>query len=186
MDAMTCLTAVLVVITGIYAYLTHRMVKASEETTKLMKEQADAIARPYVALSLAKQRNNPFILLRVENTGQTAAKNMKLRLGPEFDTIKHLKGPSGLKDSYLFTKTVATFPPQSPVYFLLGFGDSYVADDKTRPQQTFSITASYSFSDKTVDEITWLDVNQYDGTALETDPIVVALNKLKDEIAKKK
>lgn len=50
MDAMTCLTAVLVVITGIYAYLTHRMVKSSEASVRLMKEQADAISRPYVSL----------------------------------------------------------------------------------------------------------------------------------------
>ena len=185
MDAMTVLTGVLVVITAIYAYLTHRMVRSSEASVALMKEQADAISRPYVCISLVKQPNNPFILLRVENTGQTAARDMTLTLGPELEKIQHLKGPKELKASYLFTKTLASFPPRSPVFFLLGFGNSFVADDKTRPQQTFSITAKYWFSGRTVNETTWLDVNQYDSTALETDPVVDALNKIKDELAKK-
>ena len=60
-----------------------------------------------------------------------------------------------------------------------------MADDKKRPQETFSITAKYSFSGQTVNETTWLDVNQYDASTLETDPVVDALNKIKDEIAKK-
>lgn len=132
-----------------------------------------------------KKPNNPYILLRVVNTGQTAARDMTLSLGSEFERISHLKGPQELKDAYLFTKTVASFPPHSPVLFLLGFGGSFVADDKKRPQETFSITAKYSFSGQTVNETTWLDVNQYDASTLETDPVVDALNKIKDEIAKK-
>ena len=186
MDAMTGLTVVLVLITAIYAYLTHRMARSSEASVRLMKEQADAISRPYVSVLLAKQLNNPFIFLRVENTGQTAAPNMTLSLGPEFERIKELKGPKELKNSYLFTKTVASFPPRSPVLFLLGFGDTFVDDDKKRPQETFSITAKYSFSGKTVTETTWLDVNQYNSTALETDSVVNSLREIKDELAKKK
>ena len=91
MDAMTALTGVLVGITAIYAYLTHRMVKSSEASVALMKQQADAICRPYVSLSLVKQPNNPFILLRVENNGQTAARDMTLTLGPDLEKIQHLK-----------------------------------------------------------------------------------------------
>lgn len=185
-DAMTILTAVLVLITAIYAYLTHRMVKASEASVRLMKAQADAISRPYVSISLVKQSNNPFIFLRVENTGETTARDMTLNLGPEFEKVQHLQGPKELKASYLFIKTLASFPPRSPVFFLLGLGASFMADDKTRPQQTFSIIAKYSFSGQTVNETTWLDVNQYNSTSLETDPVVDVLNKIKDELAKKK
>ena len=185
MDVMTGLTALLVLITAIYAYLTHRMAKASEASVRLMKEQSDAISRPYVSVSLLKQPNNPFILLRIENTGQTAAQDVTLTLGPEFEKIKHLKGPSELETAYFFSKTIASFPPRSPVHYLLGFGGAFVADDKKRPQETFSITARYSFSGKTVSETTWLDVNQYDSTVLETDPLVEILTKIKDELAKR-
>ena len=185
MDVMTGLTGVLVVITGIYAYLTHRIVKSSETSARLMKNQVVAISRPYVSIFLAKQPNNPFILLRIENSGQTAAQDMTLTLGPEFEKIAHLKGPSELKTAYFFSKTMASFPPRSPVHFLLGFGGAFVTDDKKRPQETFSVTATYSFADQTVSETTWLDVNQYDSTVLETDPIVDVLTKIKDELAKR-
>lgn len=185
MDVMTALTGVLVVITGIYAYLTHRIVKSSETSTRLMKAQVDAISRPYVSISLMKQPNNPHILLRIENTGQTAAQNMTLTLGSEFEKIQHLKGPSELKTAYFFSKTIASFSPHSPAHFLLGFGSAFVADDKKRPQETFSVTAMYSFSGQEVSETTWLDVNQYDSTVLETDPIVEILAKINDELAKR-
>ena len=79
---MFWLTLVLVVITAYYAYVTARMAKLAESSVLLMKEQSDAITRPYVTISLVKQPNNPFIHLRIENTGQTPAQDLKLLLGP--------------------------------------------------------------------------------------------------------
>ena len=188
MDAMTVLTGALVVITGIYAYLTHRMAQASQASVCLMKEQTDAISRPYVVVSLAKRPNNPFIHLRVENTGQTAARDLTLSLGgPEFEKIKDLDGMKRLSGSHLFTKQTASFPPRSPLFFLLGFGSTlHGGDDKKHPQETFTVTARYSFAGQTVSETTTVDVNQYDATTLETDPVVDVLTKIKDEIAKRK
>jgi hypothetical protein len=153
-----------------------------------MKEQADAISRPYVVVSLVKRPNNPFIHLRVENTGQTAALDLKLSLGGQkLDRIKDLDGIKRLSGSHLFTKQTASFPPQSPVFFLLGFGSTLQGgDDKKCPQDTFTVTARYSFAGQTVSETTTVDVNQYDATSLETDPVVEALTKIRDEIAKKK
>ena len=184
--AMTGLTAALVVITAVYAYLTYRMVKASETSARLMKEQSDALTRPYVSLSLVKPHNDPFIFLRIENTGQTAAQDLTLTLGPEFDNIQHEQLLTNLKNSYLFTKTLSSFPPHSPVCFILGSGHSLLSKDKNTAQLPFSITARYSFIGTAVSETTWLDVNQYDSSALDTDPVVTALDKIKDEIRKMK
>jgi hypothetical protein len=185
MGTMEILTGALVAITAVYAYLTHRMTKAAEASVRLMKEQADAISRPYVVVSMVKQPNNPFIHLRVENTGKTAAENLTLSLGPEFEQIKELDGMKRLCGSHLFTKTTASFPPQSPVFFLLGFGSSLQgANDKKYPQDTFTVTAKYSFAGRTVCEATTIDVNQYAASMLETDPLVDALNKIKEEIGK--
>jgi hypothetical protein len=187
MDPMVLLTGVLVVITAAYAHLTHRMAKASETSVSLMKEQADAVSRPYVVISLAKRPNNPFIHLRIENTGLTPAQNLTLALGPESQRIKDLEGMKRLSGSHLFTTTTASFPPRSPVFFLLGFGAALQgADEKKYPQETFTIVANYSFAGRTVSETTTVDVNQYDASMLETDPVVDALNKIRDEIAKRK
>lgn len=183
---MFWLTLALVAITAYYAYVTARMAKLAESSVLLMKEQSDAITRPYVTISLVKQPNNPFIHLRIENTGQTPAKNLKLSLGPEFEQIKDLEDMKRLRESHLFTKTTATYSPHSPVIFLVGYGAALRGgNEKKCPQETFTITAEYSFSGRTVSETTVVDVNQYSKTMLDTDPIVDALNKVKDEIAKK-
>ena len=184
--AMTGLTAALVLVTAIYAYLTYRMAKASETSARLMEEQSQALTRPYVSVSLVKRHNNPHIFLRVENTGQTTARNMTLRFGPEIESVQTLQGIKEIKDSYLFTKTLASFPPQSPVFFIFGHGASLFSTDKDIAHKTLSATATYSFISQTISETTWLDVNQYNASALDTDPIVSALGHIKEEIAKKK
>lgn len=184
---MEILTGGLIVITTVYAYLTHRMARASEASVRLMKEQADAISRPYIVISLVKRPNNPFIHLRVENMGHTAAENLTLSLDPEFERIKHFDAMKRLSGAHLFTKPTASFPPRSPVFFLVGSGSTlHGGDDKEYPQTTFAVTAEYSFAGQTVSETTTVDVNQYHSTTLETDPVVDALSKIKDEIAKKK
>ena len=185
-DAITILTAVLVVITGVYVYLTYRMAKASEAASTLMKEQADAITRPYVSISLVKRHNNPHIFLRVENTGQTTARDMTINFGPEVDSVRDIDEIKKIRESYLFTKTLASFPPHSPVFFLLGFGASLSCDNKSASKTPLSITAKYSYGHQTFTETSWLDVNQYDGSALDTNPIVSALGHIKEEIAKMK
>ena len=183
---MFWLTLGLLAITTYYAFVTARMAKSAESTVNLMKEQSDSIARPYVTISLVKRPNNPYIHLRIENTGQTPAVNLTLSLGPKFETIKDLEGMKKLKGSHMFTQTIASFSPRSPVYFLLGFGATLHGDnDKQYPQETFNITAEYSYAQQNVKETTVVDINQYNATSLDKDPIVDALNKIKDEIAKK-
>lgn len=186
MNAMVVLTGVLVGITAAYAILTYRMAKASEASVSLMKEQVDAIGRPYVAISLVKPPNNISIRLRIENTGRTPAENLTLSLGPEFEKIKDIEGMKRLSGSHMFTTTTASFPPQSPVFFFLGFGETlHGNDNKKYPQEIFTITAKYSFAGRKVSETTTIDVNQYNSTNLETNPIVEALDRIKDTIAKK-
>ena len=186
MDAMVILTGVLVVITAVYAYLTNRMARASEATVSLMKEQIDSISRPYVIISMVKRPNNPFIHLCIENKGHTPAENLTLTLGSEIDRIKNLEGMKKMSNSYLFTKTTASFSPQSPVFFLLGFGSTlHGNDEKKYPQEIFTVTAKYSFAGRMVSETTTVDVNQYNSTMLETDPVADVLNEIKKEITKK-
>lgn len=182
---MIILTAMLVLITGVYAYLTNRLAKTAEQSAELMREQNDSISRPYVCLSLFKPKNDPFIFLRVENTGKTSAHNMTLRFGAEFQKVRHLKLLGMLENSYLFTKTLGSFPPNSPIMYIFGCGASLPDSDASTPQDPISVTATYSFGKQTVTETTWLDVNQYNSTTLDKDPVVDALNKIREEIAKK-
>lgn len=47
---MEILTAILVFITGIYAYLTYQMSKISERSVQIMNEQTEAMSRPYIVI----------------------------------------------------------------------------------------------------------------------------------------
>ena len=183
---MEILTFVLVVITAGYAYVTYRMAMASEHSVALMREQIDSMARPYVCLSLVKQRNSPFIYLRIENTGKTSAHNMTLKWGPEFEKVMHLKLLAMLNSAYIFKNNIATFPPNSPIKYLFGVGDSLIQDEKNEVQIPLSITATYTFGKRTVSETTWLDVKQYHSTSLDKDPVVDAIDKLREVIDQKK
>ena len=44
------LTGILTLITGIYAYLTFRMAKASEESVKAVRQQSEDALRPYISI----------------------------------------------------------------------------------------------------------------------------------------
>lgn len=186
MNTLELLTTLLVLITGVYAYLTYRLAKASESTVTEMREQSEATSRPYVVFSMPKIANNPFTFLQVENTGKTPAMNLKLSLGPEFDKISNLPSMQRLKGSHLFTRTSDSFPPNSPVLFHLGIGSTLGGEnEKKYPQDKFSITAEYSFGAHTVKETTWIDVNQFHDSMLFTDPIVDALKKIEEELRRK-
>ena len=64
------LTAILAFITAIYAYLTHRMAKASEASVEAMRNQTEAMLRPYVTVAPFIRPHTPFLYLRVKNSGR--------------------------------------------------------------------------------------------------------------------
>jgi hypothetical protein len=49
--AIELLTALLLVVTAFYAYTTHQILRASQATVAVMREQAEALGRPYVEIS---------------------------------------------------------------------------------------------------------------------------------------
>lgn len=71
------LTAILVFVTAIYAYLTHRMAKASEASVEAVRQQSEDMLRPYVSVSpfikkekkekAEKQRGQPLTRDKLES-----------------------------------------------------------------------------------------------------------------------
>lgn len=66
------LTAALTIITGIYAYLTFRILKANEHAVAAMQEQAEQANRPYVVVAPFLKPHSIVIYLRITNSGKTA------------------------------------------------------------------------------------------------------------------
>ena len=78
------LTAILIFVTTIYVYLTHKMAKATESSVQAINEQSEAMYRPYVVVEPFVRLNTPFFCLRIKNTGKTPAKNLTLNFDRDF------------------------------------------------------------------------------------------------------
>jgi hypothetical protein len=63
--AIEILTSLLVIITGFYAWVTFRIMKANERTVAAMHSQIESATRPYIAVGLVTIPNSNMFYLRV-------------------------------------------------------------------------------------------------------------------------
>jgi hypothetical protein len=176
------LTAILVFVTAIYTYLTHRMAKVSEASVDAMREQSEAMLRPYVTVVPFIRPNTPFLYLRVKNTGMMGAQNLCLTLDRDFFQFgEKERAERNLKILSAFSTPIDSFPPGAELIFALGqgwviFGES--AQPDVCPTQ-FSVTATYEFLTKKVAEVNRVDLRPYIGTEGEHDPVVEELERIR-------
>lgn len=188
MATIDYLTAILVFITAIYAYLTHRMAKASEASVQAVVMQSEAMLRPYVTLSPWIRPQALFIYLRIANTGRTAAENLKLTIDRDFFQWGESTRPDGnLRTKTAFSESIDSLAPGAELLFALGqpwviFGENAKLD--ITPTQ-FIITASYEYMGKKVQEATRIDLRPYIGSEGEHDPLVEELERIRKVLEKK-
>lgn len=60
------------------------MAKASEASVEAMRDQSEAILRPYMTASPFIRPHTPLLYLRVINTGRMGAQNLRLTLDRDF------------------------------------------------------------------------------------------------------
>jgi hypothetical protein len=184
--AITVLTALLVVITGFYAWVTHRIMRANERTVAVMKEQVDALTRPYVTVGLVIVPNSHIFYLRIANTGKTGANNVRLLMDRDFFQYGRQPG-TNLREVSAFTQPIQQLTPGQEIVFGLAMGPQLVGDllNPAITPPVFSVTATYSYANRTVIEETAIDVRPYrdsmrapSPTATELAGIKAALEKL--------
>lgn len=173
------LTGGLVIITAFYAWATFRILRANEKVVEVMHKQAEAITRPYIAVALVLEPDNPIFYLRIMNIGKTNANKLKLTIDKSFHKFGEKSGEADLASHAAFNNVIESFPPGAEIVFSLAqsfklFGKN--ADKELLPQN-FTITAEYSYESKTVKEINVIDFGAYYGANIPQDPYV---RKLKD------
>ncbi|MDG4476413.1 hypothetical protein [Thiovibrio frasassiensis] len=182
------LTAILVFITAIYAYLTHRMTKASESSVEAIRNQSEAMFRPYVTVSSFIRPHTPFLYLRIANTGRTGAENLCLGLDRDFFQFGETDRPEkNLRNKSAFTTPMDSFPPDTELTFALGqawvlFGKEGKMD--ACPVQ-FTVTATYEYLGKKIEERHCIDLRGYLGSEGNHDPIVEELERIRKIMEKK-
>jgi len=181
------LTAALVLVTAVYAYLTYGIMKATRRSVEAMKLQTESLTRPYVTISPMTIPGNPILFLRVSNSGRTAAERLRLRMEKPFYQFGHGgKEEENLQNLSAFTDEIASLAPGSELVFALG--QSFVvfgakADEAITPL-VFNVFAHYSFAGRTVEESTEVDLRPYLGMHLSYDPVVSQLEGIKKVLEK--
>jgi len=178
------LTALLVVITGFYAWATLRILRANEAVVQVMKDQLEAQSRPYLHPSLFVVPGTNIFGLRIKNTGKAAPNNLRLSIDKDFFLFAKKKEGQNLRDMNAFSQPIASFPPDAEIEFWLAQGPNIFAEnaDQTVVPHVFSIQADYTFSGRTVSESTSLDFRPYLNANIPRDSVVSELEKIRKSI----
>ena len=181
------LTAILAFITAIYAWLTHQMAKASKESVQEMRQQSEAMMRPYVIVSPFVRPHTPLLYLRIINTGRNAAHNLRLSIDRDFYQFGETQNDKNLKNKSAFTTPMNSFPPNSELIFALAQG-WVLFEGNGKPDVCpvqFTITANYEFSGKKIEERHNIDLRGFLGSEGNSDPLVEELEKIRKVMEKK-
>ncbi|EDU5377879.1 hypothetical protein CYN45_004927 [Salmonella enterica subsp. enterica serovar Inverness] len=174
---MEILTAILVFITGIYAYLTYQMSKISERSVQIMNEQTEAMSRPYIVIQPIVRPHSPCLYLKIYNSGKTPALNVRLELDKDFYQFDEPN--RNLKNTSSFTSTFDSFAPSQELFFALGQGWIIFGESKNSLPQKFTITATYSYMDKEIVEKNNIDLSPFMQSEGERNPIVEELERIR-------
>ncbi len=184
--AIDYLTGALVLITGIYAWATFRILRANEKVVEVMHEQAEAVTRPYVSVAPILEPDNPIFYLRISNTGKTAANKLKLTIDKSFHKFGEKSGEQDLATFAAFNQVIESFPPGAEITFSLAQSFKLFAEDADKEilPQSFTITAEYSYENKTVKENSIIDLKAYFGADIPQDPYIRKLRDITKAIEK--
>ena len=136
------LTAILVFITAIYAYLTHRMTKASEASVEAVRAQSEAMLRPYITAAPFIRPHTSFLYLRVKNNGQTGAQNFSLTIDRNFFQFGEKdRADKNLRTMSAFSTPIDSFPPGAELIFALGRAGYFLAKTHSLTFHPLSLTS---------------------------------------------
>lgn len=180
------LTALLVLITGFYAWATYRILKANELVVEAMLEQSEATYRPYVTVGLFLEPDNPIFYLRIANLGKTAATDLRLAIDRSFFKFGERSERNDLASFAAFNQPIDSLPPESEIIFGLAQGFVVFADgaDPTTCPTTFTVTTTYRFGAKQAEERHVIDLRPYLHADIPQDPVIRKLKAINDSLGK--
>jgi len=163
------LTFLLVIITGIYAFLTFRILQANRASVALMTSQIESSTRPYVTVSLARERAG-FYSFEVSNLGRSAARQLRLTCDPEIKPVgaagSVLQIGEPTDATGLFRHTITYLAPGQTIRVLFGH---YSGIRASYPDLSFRITLAYEGAGQSYSDTAELSLKPTDETSHLTD-----------------
>lgn len=180
------LTLALVVITAFYAWATLKILHANESMVSTMRDQQNAAMRPYILVSATVRTGTQLFYLSIKNVGKTAALGLKLSLDKSFYQLGEKRDERNIANSAAFSRVIDSLPPEGQFLFILGSGPTLFGGSNTEDlcPLVFQVTAKYMSGSESISETSTVDLRPYINTAVQTDPIVEELGKLREEIVK--
>lgn len=174
-------TIILAIITGIYAYLTYRMANAAEASVEAMQSQNEALTRPYITVAPFVRPHTPFLYLRIENTGRTAALNVRMSIDRDFFQFGEKANEKNLRNMSVFQEPIDSLGPSAKLILALAQGWMIFGKDSevTATPDKFVVAVKYEYSDKSVEEEHRVDLRPYLNTEGEKDPVVEELERIR-------
>jgi hypothetical protein len=142
-----------------------------------MRDQSEAISRPYVTVEPYVRPNTPLLYIKITNTGQTSAVNLKLSISKDFYQFGDCA--RNLKNFPAFSSTIGSFAPNQKFIFALAQGFLLFGEPNINLPKQFPITAKYNTGKHEVEETSNIDLRAYELSEGYKDPIVEKLEKLK-------
>ena len=178
------LSAILVLITGYYAWVTHRILQANRKTVEASEEQLEALRRPYVNVVLILVPQTPIFALVIRNDGKTAASELQLSIDRPVSLPGDAGEKSDLRDLNAFKEPIQSFGPSSELNFWLGSAVQIFGRKSEDLPKRFTVEASYSYGDKKVTEQTTIDFNPFLYSDLPRNEIGQGFKEVTQEIKK--
>jgi len=177
------LTGILVIVTGIYCWLTFKILKSNEHAVKEMRAQNESSIRPYITINTFVTKGAQYYL-KINNTGNSAALNLKLTLDKNFFMSGLDKEGRNIKNAFVFNNIIDAFPPDSELIYLLGHGSVLLGKeiDEQKTPQEFTITADYKFHDNTYSEKTNINLKQYKGIVIYSESVTEHLKDITKQL----
>lgn len=182
LNATEWLTLALVLITGLYAWATFRILKANEGVVTAMNAQTEAQLRPYVVPYVSTRVGTTLLHLTIENTGKAAALDLRMTMDKSFFQNAQ-PGSVDISKVSAFTQPIASLAPGVRLPFVLGVGHSLFAEgvDDLCPK-VFSIRASYRFGERQYVEENIIDLRPMLNTTAVQDPVAQEIKELREKV----
>lgn len=176
------LTLALVLITGVYAWLTYSISQSNKLMVDRIGDQIEHQSRPVISVNISS-RHRTVISLVVANRGNSNASDIQIRLDRPFYRFGELGEGRNLQTYNAFSRTISGLAAGDTLIFDLaqGFNINKIVDGDNITPSEFVVSVTYKGFGKTYDEKTHIDIKPYfESFAGEFE--VEELIKIKDQL----
>ncbi|NTV47712.1 MAG: hypothetical protein HGB11_14605 [Chlorobiales bacterium] len=127
-------TFILTVLTGVYVYLTYKILRSNEE---IISEQT----RPYIIITCPLNIHTRQIQFFLKNIGQRPAFDVKIELKPKIDTIVKNHDLKHLWKNYEEKLNQIFMPPNASIFSIIGYEDEFINEKEEK--NTIEVSIKY-------------------------------------------